>query len=631
MLGGKKILALCAPKINDADCHKFITKFNKYLPDESWRLFVYATTTDLYWDNPNEKGEIAIFDLINYDVTDVLIILEERIQNKALVKSILEKAGEKGLPVISIGEDYGKAISVKFAYDTGFEKMVRHVIEEHHVTNPHFMAGLKGNEFSDCRLNVFKKVIEENGIPFDESMVSYGDFWSEPAREAAEKLISDGNIPEALICANDAMAISAASAFTAAGFRIPEDIIVTGFDGIDDIKFSVPRISSCMCSYTEMAKGICAMLNDILDSGKRTGEHFISPRLILSESCGCNREESVNAADLLFDLNNRFYRYQEDEYKMYEMSAKILSCKNIVEVAREMSKNAYFYDMTCVLKKESIDETVDPLRAAKEGNAYGETVIQFFDSDAHTVEEPVEFPLSQQLADLDSLLKYRIPIIFYGLHHLDNPLGYVCFHFHNDDIANYTKVPQTITALNNAIGNYRNMRYQQYMTWQIEEMYKLDNLTGLYNRNGFIREYRRIADLPESKRQTLTVIMTDLDGLKEINDTFGHDEGDNAIRTSAKALKACCPEEALCVRFGGDEMLAVYNGVVDEEKLKADIAAFLDDYNASSGRPYKVSASVGIMQISSSDSVDFDELIKKSDKLMYYDKAQKKAERNSSN
>lgn len=624
MLGGKKILALCTPRINDADCHKLITSINRNLPDDSWRLFVYATTTDLFWNNPNEKGEKAIFDLINYDITDVIIIHEERIKNKTVVKDIIDKAKAKGLPVISVGEGFGKAITVKFDYDSGFEKMVRHVIEEHHVTKPHFMAGVKDNEFSECRLQVFRRVIEENGIPFDASMVSYGDFWSEPAREAAEKLIAEGNLPEALICANDAMAISAASAFTSAGFRIPEDIIVTGFDGIDEIKFSIPRISSCMCSPTEMAKGICGMLDEILENGKRDGEYFISPSLILSESCGCNREESTNAADLLFDLSNRFYRYQEDEYKMYEMSAKILSCQNIVEVAQVMCKSGYFYDMTCVLKTECTDETIDPLRSSEGDNAYGETMIQVFDSDSHTVGDPIEFSLSKQLATIDRLLEYRIPMIFCGLHFLDNPLGYVCFHFHNDDIANYTKVPQSITALNNAIGSFRNMRYQKYMTWQIEEMYKLDNLTGLYNRNGFIREYRRIADLPESQRQTLTVIMTDLDGLKYINDIYGHDEGDNAIRTTAQALKSCCPEEALCVRFGGDEMLAVYNGVVDEEKLKSDIAAFLDEYNATSGRPYKVSTSVGIMQISSSDSIDLDELIKKSDKLMYFDKAKKK-------
>ncbi len=623
MIDDKKILALCIPRVNDEDCHKLITALNRHLPGDSWRLFVFSTITDLFGNNPSERGETAIFDLINFDVVDALVVFEEKISNKAVVHTLFDRAAQKDIPIISIGEDYGKAISARFVYDEGFEMIVNHVLDVHKPKKPHFMAGLKDNEFSEVRKNVFIDALKKRGMEFDESMVSYGSFWTIPAREATEALINSGNIPDAMICANDSMAIAAAQVFTSRGYRVPEDVIVTGFDGIDEIKYSIPRISSCMCSYEEMAKEICAAIAEVISTGRRSGEISIMPTLILSESCGCNKQKPVNAADDLFDLNNRFYRFQEDNYRMYEMTARVLPCRDITEVTKILADRGYFYDLHCVLKAECLDVTVDPLKAGDTENAYGEEMVQFFNSDMPDL-EPIHFSLKDILPEISVLMDYKYPLIFYGLHFLDIPLGYACFHFHNDDIVNYTKIPQAINALNNAIGSYRNMRYQEYQTWQIEEMYKLDNLTGLYNRNGFIREYKKITNLPADERRCLTVIMTDLDGLKYINDIFGHDEGDVAIKAAAQALKACCPKESICVRFGGDEMLAVYNGHIDEQKLKSDIEAYLNAYNESSGKPYKVSSSVGVQVLTDTDSIDLDELIKKSDKLMYIDKAMKK-------
>ena len=140
--------------------------------------------------------------------------------------------------------------------------------------------------------------------------------------------------------------------------------------------------------------------------------------------------------------------------------------------------------------------------------------------------------------------------------------------------------------------------------------------------------YHRLTGISNPDHK-LTVILTDLDGLKHINDKFGHDEGDNAIRASAHALRDACPEGTLCLRFGGDEMLGVYNGVLDEAALREEFNKKLDGYNASSGKPYKISASLGMYVLTSSDAEDLDELIKKSDKLMYFNKKSKQSSQES--
>lgn len=623
MLNEKKVIALCTPTIADESCHQLITSLNRYLPQDECRLFVFATATNLFWHTPEQLGESAIFDLINFNTTDIIIVFQEKIKSPDVVDRIITQARNNGVPCIVLGEPHDGAVSAEFSYEAGFAAMVGHVLDVHKVRRPHFIAGVKGNEFSEARKNVFMQMCGERGIAVDENSVSYGDFWSEPAAAAAKKLLERETLPDAIICANDSMAIAVTNTLTAAGVRVPDDVIVTGFDGINDIKFSVPKITSCMCSYDKMAQTAAEIILRMLAGEPTEQRYMISPSLILAESCGCCKEEPINAAQTICDLNDRFSRFRSEEHQMYEMSSRILTCTTIEDVARVMDMNG-FYDMNCVLRNECIDETADPFSGSFT-DGYGSTAVEFYDTDSHTIHEPLLFSTSDYLPEISDIINgHNTPIIFCGLNMRDIPLGYCCFHFHNDDIANYTKVAQIVNALNNAVGGFRNMRYQQYLTRQIEEMYRLDALTSLYNRSGFINEYRRrIAQNPDCTK-IMTVILTDLDGLKTINDNFGHDEGDYAIKTAAEAMRGCCPPDSLCVRFGGDEMLAVYFGRLDQNKLRGDFERFFDERNAVSGKPYTVSSSVGIYECSGRNEIDFDELIRKSDKLMYSDKARKK-------
>lgn len=620
MLHGKKIIALCLSKVNDEVSHDYIMGLSTFFEKRNWNLFVYATCTDLFWNTPEDKGESAVFNLINYDITDAVIILDEKIKSTAILESIENRCSEKNIPVIFAGGMEKGHYSLGFDCEEGFAAVIRHVIEEHGVTDLHMIAGIKGNEFSESRIEVFKNVLEEKGIPFNDNMISYGDFWSVPTEKAVNKLIDEDRLPRAFICANDTMAITVCGVLADNNVRVPEDIIVTGFDGVEAIKFSVPKITSCLCSYDDMAMETAALLDRIFDGDRSDSHLYIPPRLLPSESCGCHCTEPINTSLYLNDVNNRFFRFQEESFALNKIATRVQMCGSFEEVAQKFNRGQYFYNMVCILTPECTDESNDPSKPC--GNDYsGDKLFQLFNTDFEGAFEPRFFDAKEIFPGLEGFMGKKVPLIFFAINFLDNPMGYVCFHFNNFDMANYAKMPQTIYAINAALGSYRNMRYQHYLNKRIEEMYKSDALTGLYNRSGFIKEYDKlIADAPDG----LTVILADLDGLKTINDGYGHGEGDVAIREVALALKACCPENAVCARFGGDEMMAVIKGEYDDD-IRTAINRYLEWFNASSGKPYRVSASVGIYRAKPEEISDFKEILKQSDKLMYMDKAKKKA------
>lgn len=621
MLNGKRIISLCTSRLNEMENSRFVAELNEELRARDTALFIYNVNTDLYWNDDNIRAEAAVFGLVDFDISDAVIIMYEKIKSNAVTERLIKEAQRKNVPVIIVDAEYEDCINICFDYKKGFETIVRHVIEKHGVKRPHFLGGLHDNVFSDERLEVFRKVIEENGIAFNDDMVSYGNFWAKPAREAAERIIASGDIPEAVICANDIMAINVCSVFQEHGYSIPEDIIVTGFDGIDEISMSIPKITSCYCGCAGLVPSICSALDGIFENGIHTGSYLVEPRLILYDSCGCERTENVTSLHRLRSFNDRFYRCQDDNMILSAVSESMQGSSDILDCACKLFTDV-ISDMTCIINKDCINCTQNYF--AENGRMeFADDMFVFYESDHHVFRQR-PFRRRDIIPDIDRAMSSGYPLIFNVVSFMNVPLGYICFYFNEYDIMDYCKIPQIVSAVGSGLGGYVSRQYQQYLMARVERMYKYDSLTGLFNRISFNHEFERRKRELDGKVVPITVILADLDGLKYINDNYGHGAGDNAIRTVAEALKSACPEDSLCVRFGGDEMLAVVTGECVPEQIKYDIERRLKRYNVKEGKPYIVSASVGIYRTDSSGNTDFEHLVRESDAAMYAEKLAKR-------
>ena len=622
MLNGRRIVSLCTSRLNEIENCRFITELNEGLAKKDSTLFIYNVSTDLYWDDSNIRAEASVFSLVDFDVTDVVIIMHEKIKNNTIAENIISEAHRHNVPVIVVDAVYKDCISICFDYKKGFEAVVRHVIEDHHVRRPHFMAGYKDNQFSEERLAVFRKVIEENGIEFSYDMVSYGNFWAKPAKEATEAIVASGNIPEAIICANDIMAINVCSVLRDHGFRVPDDVIVTGFDGIDEINLCIPRMTSSYCGSAGVVPTVLKCINDFFENGITESQCLVEPKVILNESCGCHSEQSDDESEKSFrSFNDRFYRYQDDNTILSAVSESMQCCTDIVECACKMFTDVMM-EMSVMVNKDCIDCTKN-YYADESHKEFGDDMFVFFESNSESLNQR-PFRRRDIVPHIEEYIKYGTPVLFNVISFLNVPLGYICFHMKTYDVVDYCKITAIVNAVGSGIGGFVNMRYQHYLISRIERMYKFDSLTGLYNRLSFNNEFEERKRSIAGETVPITVILSDLDGLKYINDNFGHGAGDNAIKTAAKVLKASCSDDALCVRFGGDEMLALIIGECEPEKIKAEIAKRLKEYNANSDNPYIISASIGIYCTDSSQNTDFELLVKESDTAMYAEKIAKR-------
>ena len=158
----------------------------------------------------------------------------------------------------------------------------------------------------------------------------------------------------------------------------------------------------------------------------------------------------------------------------------------------------------------------------------------------------------------------------------------------------------------------------------------IDELTGLYNRRGFLAvTEQHVAAIRRDKKIPI-VVYADLDGLKEINDSFGHHEGDRALTGAADILKETFRSSDILARLGGDEFIVLAAITQDEsaELLTRRLQEQFGISNTLNGRPYDLSVSVGIAHFEDDDRYSIEDLMAQADRAMYEDKRRKPSRQN---
>ena len=173
-------------------------------------------------------------------------------------------------------------------------------------------------------------------------------------------------------------------------------------------------------------------------------------------------------------------------------------------------------------------------------------------------------------------------------------------------------------------------RHQLQMA--LHAMSLIDDLTGLYNRRGFLTLARQQLRMADRLRKRVSHIFVDLDGLKRINDTYGHRHGDQALVETAEMLKETFRESDIIARIGGDEfvVLAIDNAAGQlEDSWQQRVHENLAQRNRRPDRAYSLSVSMGVAYYDPDFPTALDDLLARADSLMYEEKRAKRGQNES--
>lgn len=542
-----KIIGICTSCVQSDYVRDIVSSISRKGVKEGYKVLLFNTFCDLYHNISYNHGEASIFDLINYDILDVLIIMPEAIKRDSISNEISKRAHEHGVPVICVDSTMDNCCSVTFNYSDVFEKIVRHVIEFHGCRRVNFIAGVKGNAFSEERIEAYKKVLAENGIEFEPERLGYGDFWDMPTKGVLEKFLESSlEFPQAIICANDAMAIAACSILRERGIKVPEDVIVTGFDGIELEQYNSPRLTTA------------AVDNDVLG------------------------EKIINA---------------------------------IEEMAKVMARSGDYYSWVCT-NSDFLSNTRQRERFNNSFTKQMRVFMQTFDNKYKTGEV---FDTKDLLPDMEQVLGRHNCLMFSPLHFQDEVIGYAANSF-SPIYFLFQNTRRFINNTNQIMESFKNRQRLERANAELARIHMLDPMTGIYNRRGFYKNVRKLISKAEKQGVGVWVFSIDMDNLKKINDLYGHNEGDKAIKAVASLMTKCTAEGGICSRFGGDEFVAVIAETDGADSFYEKVSRSIAEYNRRSKSPYDVSISCGYKAGKPKTLKEIDDLMKASDREMYTQK-----------
>jgi len=174
-------------------------------------------------------------------------------------------------------------------------------------------------------------------------------------------------------------------------------------------------------------------------------------------------------------------------------------------------------------------------------------------------------------------------------------------------------------------GIARDITHRKKMEEELRALSLVDELTGLYNRRGFLALAHQQLKLVDRIKKGMFLVFTDVDGLKKINDTMGHHEGDRALIDTADILKRTFRESDIIARIGGDEFVVLTIETSDDsvEILTNRFKENLKNHNEQEARGYRLSLSIGVAHYNPESPCSIDDLIYRADKLMYEEKRHK--------
>lgn len=425
--------------------------------------------------------ENSIYDLINSTEIDGIIFTEESFLDTELKKRILKKITQKNVPVIVVGnERYGfETINTNSKDD--FYDITNHLIEIHKLRNIHLLTGYEQLSTSHERIEGYRKALEDHGIPFDKNKVFFGDFWYNSGKNLADRYIKkELDMPQAVVCANDYMAYAMCDRFIEFGVKIPEDIMIMGYEYVGNRMYHSPILTTYYRNRKGLGEKAVRILYNKITGNSIDTDISLKGRLVLGNSCKCGvRTEQLNC-----ELTQK--RNEEDYNKINIVGGfeyQLTLARSLQEYLSVLMNFHYFIRNTAGIYLCLYD---DIFRFGNSDKIASDNMHCYAVNDYEEVQERTNIFINKYALIPDFLKILSKPVTFYfsPMFFGEKVFGYIILIYDKPDGYDYIFKSWTRAAAN-ALEFLCMKNDINYLIecQNVSDFY--DSVTGLYNEKGF--------------------------------------------------------------------------------------------------------------------------------------------------
>ena len=617
--------------------------------EEPVKLYILRSDGYSGFAPDHNRGEANLFRLPDYrDFDGILLDLNSNFNSGmdavgALgVMHCIQQAEASGRPVISMANHVNGFHYVGIDNYAAMTSVIRHLHEVMGLTDFWFAMGPAANYENRIRTQALRDYCEAWGLPCGEERFYSESFITDSGVHAFHTLHErhGGRLPQAVICANDAIALGVSRAAGELGYEVPRDFMLTGFDNLDISAYLNPSITTVDQLCWTMGE-TCLKLMQRIWRGEEVPLVTHTPtRLVLRQSTGSAQAWREDNQQRIAQYIHRDMVETEFNYKLGALEYELPGCESVEDMCDALTR--CISSLGCKGACLVLDRKL--LTGADAEFELGErpTGVQYFAAGLKTEGYP-EFMELVYAWEAGKAPTYpgravrgllpeleekgdRENFLILPLHFMEYTAGYLVI-WDCVEMIRLKRVSAIVNTLTMAMHSFFARRRLAHINRVLSGMSVRDELTGLYNRFGYNSLASQLFDRTHADGKRLGILFIDMDGMKYFNDHFGHACGDKAILSVSQAIRHCVPANALAVRYGGDEFLVFMpaGDVGDIRQVLDGILEGIPRMARTLDMPDAPSISTGFVLTDPADARTLRDYVEDADRLMYANKKARKA------
>jgi diguanylate cyclase (GGDEF)-like protein len=595
---------------------------------------VYVFLDYTSYDKPEDeiRGELNILNLPYLKEFDGVLLLGNTLNNAGENKILREKILAAGVPSVCLEYELEDINCIRTENINGMKELMEHMITVHDVKDVFWISGPSDNDESNARFDAIVETMEKHGLKFDPDRVFEGCWSYAIVEDRLPKVIEAmDKLPDVFMCANDSMALATCVVLEKAGYNVPRDTRVTGYDNLMSGNHFSPILTSVDRGWETRSVQATDSLIDLMNGGADFGDKVFDSKFDPGESCGCSMGEEgkrmqkeARQRAFLIPVERTIFDWHLIE--LDEAVAHVKSLEDIHEGYKAIWEKDHPYegdDFYVCLNRDFVESMQDDTVYRTRG--YSDSVVVIYG-----MKDKASVPVQE--IDIRTLVpgqgegeKGSSTYVFVPLHIRDESIGYFVVRDNTKLIKDFYLNSLTRHVSSGLERARQNVRLES-LNRLLADISVRDELTGLYNRMGYEKIVIPYLDEMRKNRQKAVIMVADINRMKVINDKYGHLQGDTAIKIVANVIRSSVPMSWKAVRYGGDEYVIIGDYEGDIDKISNEIVAKAGNVSQELGLPFRLSVSVGYVVVDPDNTLGNEEYFRMADEAMY--EMKKEAHRN---
>ncbi|MFI3238838.1 MAG: GGDEF domain-containing protein [Lachnospiraceae bacterium] len=547
----------------------------------------YGFHIDFFVSNDEEiigdygMGEAGILQIPNLESYDGILLSSSTYLVAPIKHALLRKLSNCTRPIVDISSPFSPFLKIRIDNNTMIGDLVSHIYTIHHKSKIVFLGNSIEHDISYSRQVAYLSAMQTYALDVTNNMILSSDFTKASIKEAITPLLDVAfhEMPEAIVCYNDQMAIHVMELLSERKIRVPQDIIVTGCDNLAFGETISPTLTTISFPSYEAGTAAFTYLLALIDEDMDYTPEIVKAVPMYKQSCGCANCKERSPITAITTLKDRIDALEASLLKNIHMSALLQHTTDLEEGLAQLQ--------TFIMNHDSIEDFYMFLYDDLSDTTHSISLVLGIEQDTLLVNATYKdlATVHSFLDNTSSKVQVFVPLYYEAKHY-----GFISIHYTHDLIDfpfTFVKWIQIINYMLKNIKDYKHMQELETNAWDIH--YK-DEITGLFNRTGFSNFAQLYLENSENEQVALSIFSIEIDNFSDIARSHGILEADFSLRILSSALLSSGQDHYIYTRYIGSFFIVLAPSLTafDREEFLKHTNNYLTNYAKIQNKPYTI-------------------------------------------